>query len=550
MRFQRSSIVFSLILAGFAATVAAQNVTTPGQVGDTLKPPPKLEAPRKAPKVDRVEKPAPAQPAPQAGDASVVVKSFEFSGNTLLTPAELEAAVKDYVGRPLSLYDIYEAADKVAAIYIERGYTLATVNVPAQKVDNGVVKLEVIEGRVSAIKVQGNKRYREGSIIDFLTGITPAEVYRGTDLEESLARLNELPGLSTRAILRPGSEFGTSDVVIEATEDPFQGLLILDNYGRESTGEFRATLSGTFNNPFKFADQLQFLGLVSKDGLLKYGYVDYNAPIGSGGNRVSISYGYADFEVDEDVFDGIDGKNKTARIAFTTPLIRERSVRMGLTIGVSNTQADSDLLGVPLPRDTDLTLLELGGTWLRAWNNLSTSQVKLDLSSNFGTATTEKLNEPDKKDDQALKAELNLLHLQALPQKFQLLIGASAQWTPDPLADTEQFSLGGPGNVRGYPPSDVRGDRGVFGSLTLRRPFIIGPATIYAGIFADSGRVYRVDVASDTSKQDGLSSVGTGGEIRYRQFSFKLDLSFPTDNHPPSDGQEDYRFFGALSADF
>lgn len=532
---------------GAGSAFAQNEVPTPGTVGDTLEPLPQLPAPQRSAPIE--QPPAPAPAAPEGGPA-VSVRRFDFTGNSIFTTAELQAVVQPYVGRALTLLEIYDAAEKITEYYVRRGYTLASVNVPAQRVDGGAVTLEVIEGRVASVRVEGNRRYRPGTMMDYLTGVRPSEVYRGTELEMSLNQLNELPGLSTRAILRPGGQLGTSDVVIEAREDPFQGLVSTDNYGRESTGEFRFTASGAFNNPLTLADRLQFVGLISKEALLKYGFLDYSFPLGAGGTRMSLSYGYADFEVDDDIVEGIDGSNQTARAQVTLPLLRDRSTRWLLSVGGSHTKADSDLNGVPLPRETEITLFELGTTLISTWANLAYSQVNLNLSSNFQTATIDELNADGGSDEQAFRAHLSLLHLEPLPWKFQLLLNAAGAWTPDPLVDTEQFSVGGPGSVRGYPSSDIRGDRGYFGSLSLRRPFIAGPFTVYGSVFADSGKVFVIDAAPGVSEQETLTSVGTGFELRFRQFSAKLDASFPTDNHVASDGRDDYRLYGSLSVSY
>ena len=60
----------------------------------------------------------------------------------------------------------------------------------------------------------------------------------------------------------------------------------------------------------------------------------------------------------------------------------------------------------------------------------------------------------------------------------------------------------------------------------------------------------RVDADPGVSEEESLTSVGLGTELRWRQWSFKLDGAVPTDNHQASDGQDDYRFFGSLSVRF
>ncbi len=351
----------AVLFSASATLLAQQSVPTPGQVGDTLKPPAALEKPATA-EIDQQPTEAASPPAAADGAVTITVSGFEWSGNTRYSNDELNAVVRAFVGKPLDILGIYEAADAVTAHYVDAGYTLASVKVPAQKVGSGVVKLEVIEGLVSSVAVQGQQRYREKFLAAHLADIQPEAVYEGTTLEQDLYVLNELPGLSSRAVLKPGAQFGTSDIVVEVTEDPFEFQTTVDNYGRESTGEFRASINGAVNNPLTLADQFSYMLLVSDKALLKYAFAEYSVPINTMGSRLALSYGHADFEVDEDVFDGIEGKNSQIRMKLGHPVLRGRQSRIDAYTAVSHTDADSDLFGTTLPRETDLLLLEVGGS--------------------------------------------------------------------------------------------------------------------------------------------------------------------------------------------
>lgn len=553
MHVKRAGLFLGLGLSVWASAALAQ---TPGQVGDTLKKSPELKRPP-TPPAD-VNDTRPSAPAPVKGGKAVVVKEFEFEGNTLLPPADLRRAVSEDVGRSLTLFDIYEIADRLTALYVSRGYTLAVVYVPPQRIEGGKVRLEVIEGRVGKITIEGNRHYREASFLDYLVGVQPGDPYRGAALAESLKRLNELPGLSTRAVLRPGEELGTSEVVIQATEKFFEGSSTLDNYGRKDVGEFRYGLSGTLNGPLLAEDQLQVSGLVSEDALLTYGLVSYNVPVDLDGTRVSLSYGEAEFEVDGVA--GLKGHNKSTRIKLTHPLLRAQSTRVNVGLGLSSTRGNADIDGVPVSGRTDLQLLEADAEVLHAGFGGGTTQASLSLSSNFARARFAELNsdaDEHGRDDQRLDAELEVLHLQPLPRRLEALIHVAGAWSPDPLPDTQKFSLGGPGSVRGYPSSEVRGDRGVLGSVTLRRPFTLGPVAAYGSVFADAGQVSSLDLprrfretAGSGGRAQSLSSAGLGFEGSYRKITGKLDWAFPLDNHEASDGRDTSRLFGSLSVAF
>src|SRR3546814_8508390 len=104
-------------LPGSAAAVAlglgissGMAQVTPGQVGDTLKPPEPL---RTAPSGQLPRAPSQAPRAAAASDArKIVVDHFVFEGNTVTSSEELQLLVQAYCGKPVTLFDIYTADRK------------------------------------------------------------------------------------------------------------------------------------------------------------------------------------------------------------------------------------------------------------------------------------------------------------------------------------------------------------------------------------------------------------------------------------------------------
>lgn len=538
--------LLAIALSGSCSLAGAQ--ITPGQVGDTLKPPPELRAPER---VEPVERTRPAQPTAPAAGKTFSVTGFEFAGNTVYSGADLQALVADYLNRPISLLDLYAAADRIAEHYIAKGYTLASVTVPPQKIDGGTVRLLVSEGRIGAISAENNQVYRFHQLRAYLEDVHPGSPYRSADLERGLRALNELPGLKVRAVVRPGEAYGTSDLVLRTEEKAVEGSLTLDNYGRDSIGEMRLSAVGQINNPLGAEDQLQLMALASEDGLLKYGYGAYSLPITMSGTRLAFSYGHAQFEVEDAP---LEGRNHSARVQIEHPLVRSASDLLTMTVGGSYTRANSDFATLFL-NETVVTLFELGGTYSHIYANAAISQVSLNFATNFERLTRAELvaaatNGTRLTGDQRIRAELDLQHVQPLYRGLQLMLRANGVYSPDPLADTQQYSLGGPNSIRGFPASEIRGDRGYFGQVTLRQPFSLGPLKLYGRVFADSGVVTVVDALPGVSERETLTSAGVGLDAQWSHLAMKLDWSFPCDNHTISDGEDDQRLFGSVSLRF
>ncbi len=86
--------------------------------------------------------------------------------------------------------------------------------------------------------------------------------------------------------------------------------------------------------------------------------------------------------------------------------------------------------------------------------------------------------------------------LQTLAEDISLLLRTEGQWSPSLLTSLEQFSIGGPASVRGYPVAEALFDSGVFGSLelTMNAPgFSKVPA--FGGL--TWGQVLRISFFSD-----------------------------------------------------
>jgi hypothetical protein len=103
------------------------------------------------------------QPAlAEEGDAParrVDVNEYFVRGNTVLDAATIEEAVYPFLGPQKTLGDIEGARDALQKIYQARGYQSVFVELPEQKVDDGIVYLHVSETKVGRVRVVGAKHY-------------------------------------------------------------------------------------------------------------------------------------------------------------------------------------------------------------------------------------------------------------------------------------------------------------------------------------------------------------------------------------------------------
>jgi len=317
------AITSCFMLSGFSPIQAA-----PPSPGTVLAP---INKPVFQP--ERSQKPVisndePAAPAIPQSTITVKVNAFTFKGNTTYSDEVLQEVVAKYEGRNLSIADIYHVADVVEIYYRYHGYLLSSVYVPAQRINSGSIILEIIEGRLGALKIDGElNSYSEAFLKEQASDLKPGEIIDDKTLETETLLLDDLPGLSARAVIAPGDEYGTSDVIFMTEEDRFSGVISANNYGRKSIGEKRVEAGLLIANPIFEGDQLNLSLIAAESSRMLYGRFDYDALVNTKGTRVGISYSAFDYDVDT-VEAGLpatatlEGSGETFSIRVSHPLQR------------------------------------------------------------------------------------------------------------------------------------------------------------------------------------------------------------------------------------
>ncbi|KKB82826.1 hypothetical protein VW29_14810 [Devosia limi DSM 17137] len=152
---------------------------------------------------------------------------------------EFEAVLRPLVGQPLSMALIADAQAAIAGVYRRAGYPFVSVTIPPQEVTNGILTLRVQEfgfGAVSARGVDDPAARRLAAQIRLNDdGRIPA-----ASVNEDLSWLNRSPFRRVEGLFSPGSETGTSDLVLAVTAaKPWQVYAGYSNTGSAETGHSR-----------------------------------------------------------------------------------------------------------------------------------------------------------------------------------------------------------------------------------------------------------------------------------------------------------------------
>ncbi|MGD9480390.1 ShlB/FhaC/HecB family hemolysin secretion/activation protein [Shinella sp. G-2] len=413
---------------------------------------------------------------PEAGQ-TIVLKDLQFAGKTEILPEaermRIAAAVR---GRRLGIAGIKAIADTVTLAVQKEGRVLAYAILPPQDITEGVVRVEIREGRLAGMDFErkGDVRVR-GDRLARMAETIPAEGLDKGDLEAALLRMNDHPGVTARARLTAGENVQTSRLIVAVEQTPlFSMNLWGDNAGSASTGRAQANAQATVTDLSGYGDLTRLTATASKGQ--KFGQAAFSMPLGVSPFTVNANYGYLDYRNIDAVGRalGLEGHAHYAGLGIGYDLLRSREVNLRLSAGLNwKALVDDSLAGLlqdkrvtsgTLGFDGDLRDGFFGGgftTWSLGW-----TFGDLDLSRVPGALAADRASLNTDGSFHVLNAEA--ARLQALPNDLALYSRVSGQWASKNLDSSQDFSLGGPYGVRGYPIGEGRGDMGVIGTLELR----------------------------------------------------------------------------------
>ena len=515
----------ALLVAATAAPTVAQvppaNILPPLQTPNLQQPvlPPFETGPR-------FELPPVPPASPQAirpASTRLLLHGVTFTGNTAISTDALNAIAAPYLGRLVSFADLEELRLRLTRAYVDRGYINSGAVIPDQKVANGTVRIDIIEGTLTTIEVSGADRLRPEYVGDRLRlaagpplDVGPLQAQIRILLEDPLiARIN--------AQLGPGLRPGESDLKVQAEERPALGAtLSFANDRAPSIGSEAGQLTLIGRDLTGFGD-LSTFSFQKTIGLEDYAFTT-ELPVSAYDTKIHVSGERTDATVVEPPFNSIDVEGRTSSIEFgvTQPVYRTPSQTFELGAFVAYRESDTFLLGEPFSFSpgvqngvSKITVLRLRQSWTDRGRD---QVVALRSTFSFGIpALDATLNPPPLPDTRFFDWLGQAQYARRLSEDgTELLLRGDLQLSRTPLMPLEQFAVGGMDSVRGYRQNLLVRNSGLAASAELRIPVWQPPSpaegvelgAIKLAPFADYGRSWNVD--QPTPSPQFIASVGLG----------------------------------------
>lgn len=466
---------------------------------------------------------------------------------------------------------LQELADEITAYYRERGLILAQAFVPVQTVEAGEITIQVMEGKLGRVVTEGNELYR-AEILEQPFRDLVGEPVTKESIESALLRVSDYPGQSSFGVFQPGVAVGTADMVVKVQDEQrFELALRADNHGITETGRNRYLGQLTWNNPLGQGDKLitTVQHTAVPDNTFFYA-LDYEVPvttlydsrftIGTSRNQFDVGGQFRDANIYSDI--------RNYHLALSNDLVRSRlmNLNVGLRLAKKRSGTKADGRRVSLDSLT-VASFELNFDNVDArFGGLNAAYLEVshgfnDILGAMGERTafvppSRQGGNGEFASGEFDKVLLSLSRFQALSPLWDklanhnLLFTFELMWSPDLLVPIEQYTVGGPTNVRGYRPTEQLYDRAVFGSVEwiINAPFIadqpaFGNRTwgelLQLSFFYDMA-AGKLNSALPTEKQsDNFKSVGFALSFNNPQvFSGKITIAAPIGEPQPENGKD------------
>ncbi len=501
-----------------------------------------------------------------AENIAINLEELQIDGVNIYTAEDLDPIYKDKLGSKISLADVYVIANNLTNKYRNDGYILTQVVVPPQTIENGTVKLRVVEGFIDQIIIEGEERESIVAHIRRLAdNLRENNILDAKGLERYLLLINDLPGITARSILSPSKTLtGASDLTIVVDRDIYEAEISVNNYGSRYLGPYQASFSDAANSWLGFNERIagQFVISGDKNNVdeLLFGSVSYEQPISRYGTKVRFagSITSTDPGYDLEQFD-VNGLSKSLSATISHPFVRSRTTNISgrATFDLRSVNSKNNL--EPTRRDR-IRSVRAGATFqfMDTILGVGVNAIDVEISKGvgfFGASTKGQDNLTRAKGDpEYAKIEVQVQRLQRISPKVNLLIAGQGQLAAAPLLSSEEFGVGGTNIGRGYDSSEIIGDDGIAGKLELQwnEPRKIKHIQNYQlTAFFDTGRVWNQDATTSAAKRDSLSSVGLGVNANITdKATANLGVAFPLTRNVDTRDSRDPRYYFNLTHKF
>lgn len=514
---------------------------------------------------------SPASPSSEGEPDGFTIQEFVVDGSTLLSREKIDDVLGKFKGRGKTIKDIERARIELEKAYQQLGYPTVLVVVPEQTVEQGTIRMEVIEGRLSKVEVTDNRYFSKWNIRGKLPSARLGALLYEPDFVKQLDAVNANPDLKVAPILKPGSSQGDVELELRVKDRlPLHAKITADNKGPFTTPLHRLTWEAQYANMWD-ADHILTLQTTQTPtdwgAVQAYGF-SYVAPIGWPDRLLAV---YASKVLSNSVLAGtslpisggnvaVAGNATMAGMRYLFPIFKESAFKHQLSLGLDFKRLEETEATFPGNLGTALVLgpiqylpasIGYTGTYPDRYGATTFNATVLGYVAGLipGGRKQDFRGDPNNIDQNPGQRasssgtfgviKTSLSRMQPLPGGFLFSARIDGQWATEPLIPAESYFAGGMDTVRGYVQSSALGDNAFFWRAEVYTPDLPSvpldyfwqrrrssewKATVKFLGFYDYARLWVQK--APTGQTDLFRLEGVGAGLRLRVEPINLTLSF------------------------
>jgi hemolysin activation/secretion protein len=465
----------------------------------------------------------------------VRVDAITFQGNTAIGTAELQAIAAPYAQRMCGADELEALRQQLTLAYVQRGYVNSGVLLP-DKVADGVLHLQVVEGQLSGIRLHGMDGLADAYITRRLQ--QPGDGPLNMELLRQRFQLLLTDPLFAQlnARLVPGNQRGEALLEVDVTRArPWTLTAFANNYRPASIGSDALGLAGSARNLTGWGDVLEAnLQAPPHRGDGGHGTLGWHVPLGYAGTQLHLNWEGGASSVIEEPAKVLDIRSHlySRELGISQTFLETLSQKLALGLSRASRSNSTTLLGEPYSFTPGEPTGETRETLWRFWQEYSwrseTQVIALRSSFTGGNNNVQDIAGLPPSDALAKNFHLwtgqaNYVRQLSADTGIQLVLRGTLQRSADRLLPLDGLALGGVATVRGFRENQLVRDRGQYLNAELEIPWL-SEAKDGVGItllpFYDWGQARNVNEPGAT-----LSSVGLATRTRWHKWALDLVLA-------------------------